>query len=144
MSIGIKARKRLVELFNMNLSGSSEEAQALKEEAHALARRILRDFGQRALGLDRNRFTVRTNMGGTAVAGETSLHTDPFGPHGGVYVLIGIPMTDGRVLFRAVTDRKDHCGRANHWTTVVNAFGNEPNEREFCDTVKSLVSPVSV
>lgn len=67
-----------------------------------------------ALGLQRGRFQVRSNMAGIAVSGEIILHTDDF------YIQLELScMGPGsEVMFRSCVDRKDYVGGRNHFASI--------------------------
>lgn len=72
---------------------------------HRMGRRVLRAIAAE-LGLQSGTFDIRSNLGGTAVAGEITLH----GEH------IYIQFSEGdSFMYRSCEGRKDYTGGANHW-----------------------------
>jgi hypothetical protein len=70
-----------------------------------MGRRVLRAIAAE-LGLQSGTFDIRSNLGGTAVAGEITLH----GEH------IYIQFSEGdSFMYRSCEGRKDYTGGANHW-----------------------------
>lgn len=76
------------------------------------------------LGLKDTQFEVRTNKGGTAVMGETTLHTDPIFNGKGLYIQLsrfGIGVVPKLALCRTVTSRKDYVGGRNNMLNLAEA-----------------------
>lgn len=79
---------------------------------HKTAKRLLAQIARNSLRLLPNQYDLSSNMGGPAVSGEITLHTDalyiqvsesPFGP------------VKANVLVRRCVGRKDFCGEQNHY-----------------------------
>lgn len=79
-----------------------------KLKYHQLGKRVLKVIAAE-LGLQSGTFDIRSNLGGTAVAGEVTLH----GEH--IYIQFCEPMNGLEVLYRSCKSRKDYSGGANHW-----------------------------
>ena len=79
-----------------------------KLKYHRLGKRVLKAVAEE-LGLQSGTFDIRSNLGGTAVAGEITLH----GEH--IYIQFCEPMNGLEVLYRSCKGRKDCSGGGNHW-----------------------------
>lgn len=80
-----------------------------KRKYHLVSKSQLRKLAQ-ALGLKAGEFDLRSNMGGDAVSGEVTLHTD------NLYVQVSQPFADLLgILLRTCKGRKDYCGGPNHF-----------------------------
>ncbi len=100
-----QALDQLYKLHGMDLAYNAEA----KAEYHRLARRYLK-YIAKLLGLPKGSFDVRSNMGGIAVSGEVTLHTDD------VYVQLSpFPLTFHDILIRTCKGRKDFTGGQNQW-----------------------------
>jgi hypothetical protein len=78
---------------------------------HKLAKAALTEVG---LDLGHNKSTVRSNLGGVAVSGEITLHTDR------IYIQIsrGVLGKSKGIMFRSVKCATDHYGGPNHFTSL--------------------------
>lgn len=74
---------------------------------HNSCKVILRRVAEQ-LGLKKEDYDLRTNMGGPAVRGETTLHGE------GIYIQIGSQF-GSEVLVRSCKGRKDYTGGANNF-----------------------------
>ena len=63
-------------------------------------------------------FDLRTNPGGPAVSGETTLH------HEKLYVQISVENGKPMVLWRTCEGRKDYSGGPNNWGEADKAYAN--------------------
>lgn len=83
---------------------------ALKKRFHREAKKLLRIVAK-TMGLSAKDYDLSSNMAGTAVSGEITLHTDS------LYISVGQRyMANGcDVLVRACEGRKDYTGKKNHW-----------------------------
>ena len=79
-----------------------------KLKYHSLGKRILRAVAKE-LGLQSGTYDIRSYLGGTAVAGEITLH----GEH--IYIQFCEAMNGLEVLYRSCKGRKDYSGGGNHW-----------------------------
>ena len=61
------------------------------------------------LGLQSGTYDIRSNLSGTAVAGEITLH----GEH--IYIQFCESMPELEVLYRSCKGRKDYSGGCNNW-----------------------------
>jgi len=86
---------------------------ALKKRFHREAKKLLRIVAK-TMGLSTKDYDLRSNVGGPAVSGEITLHTD------NVYVQVSQSyMGNGKnILVRACDGRKDYTGKVNHWAPV--------------------------
>jgi hypothetical protein len=84
-----------------------------KREFHLRARRQLRCLAD-ALGLAPGTYDLRSNQGGIAVSGETTMHGDR------LYVQACQPATghDSGVMFRTCQGRKDYTGGLNNFASL--------------------------
>ena len=75
------------------------------------------------LGLVKGSFDVRSNMGGIAVSGEITLHSDS------LYVQLSESCMHrgGSLLYRSCKGRKDYTGGPNHFEKMADL----KNERDF-------------
>jgi hypothetical protein len=82
-----------------------------KKSFHQLSRKLLAEI---AAELGSSVMELRTNLGGAAVSGETTLHTDR------VYIQISKGgMGEGReVLYRSVTGTSDYSGGSNNFLSL--------------------------
>lgn len=76
---------------------------------HRLGKRVLKAVAAE-LGLQSGTYDIRSNLGGPAVAGEITLHSDL------LYIQFRGPMGQGlEVLYRSCKGRKDYSGGTNRW-----------------------------
>lgn len=106
------------------LNGYSQEGQEAKEAFHRDGQKFLRALAK-TLGLEPGRFDVRSNLGGMAVSGEVTLHSDD------LYVQLSEScMRPGvQVLYRTCDSRKDYCGHQNHFAAMDQFKGEEAQSR---------------
>jgi len=124
-----KELQKLGQVWNSGrLHGYDDEAQANKELGHKLAKKALKEFATKYLGLTKDQFDVRSNMGGIAVSGEVTLHTDPFRKLG-IYVQISQSAigSGGSIMFRTCTSRKDYTGGPNNWADIKRLIEDPAN-----------------
>ena len=102
--------KTLGEIMSRPIDAYSEENAHRKASMHAIGKRQLRRLSA-ALGLASTDRDIRSNMGGIAVSGEVTLHTDT------LYVQISQScLGQGHeILFRRCSGRDDYCGQTNHF-----------------------------
>jgi hypothetical protein len=80
-----------------------------KLKYHALGKRVLKAVAME-LGLQSGTYDISSNLGGTAVAGEITLHTNH------IYIQLCESCGQGlEVLYRSCKGRKDYSGGRNHW-----------------------------
>lgn len=96
--------KELIRLAKTDL-GYNETAKA---KFHRLAKSTLSDLAWQ-LGYAKNAYDLRSNMGGIAVSGEITLHSDE------LYVQLSQSMTGMGFMWRTCRHRKDYTGGANQW-----------------------------
>jgi len=84
-----------------------------KEAFHRNARRQLKIVAN-ALGLEPEKFNLRSNKAGIAVSGEITLHADR------LYVQISQPATgaDSGILIRTCHSRQDYVGGPNNFASL--------------------------
>jgi hypothetical protein len=117
-----RLRKYIPEKFKLAAKGSTSDFATFvnsgpiagdymcKLAFHAGAECILKEIAFR-LKFMRADYTLKMNLAGDGVAGETSLHTDTF------YILMG-EFSDGsekEFLYRSCKGRKDYVGGWNCW-----------------------------
>ncbi|NDF13658.1 MAG: hypothetical protein EB060_12700 [Proteobacteria bacterium] len=99
---------------------------------------ILRKFATKHLGLTTDQFEVRSNLGGIAVSGEVTLHTDPLpGTHHGIYIQVSqwcASASNSTVLFRTCKSRRDYTGGANNLCNIL-VFATDVDMEAFAHTV---------
>jgi hypothetical protein len=83
----------------------------LKAEFHKAAKRCLRRL-VKELGLQKGEYDLRSNMGGIAVSGEITLHTD------WCYVQVSQFRPVAEVMFRSCEGRQDYTGGPNHFCSA--------------------------
>lgn len=82
--------------------------ETFKAMFHARAKAYLRKIAK-MLNLAPGTYEIRTNKGGIAVLGETTLHSDT------LYVQLGGSVANTSFYYRACKGRKDYTGGRNHW-----------------------------
>ena len=92
---------------------------------HNSCKVILRRVAEQ-LGLKKEDYDLRTNMGGPAVRGETTLHGD------NIYIQIGSQF-GSEVLIRSCKGRKDYVGGTN------NYVGDKANIEGIVKTAKYCI-----
>jgi len=100
-------------LLTAGIHSYSDEAHARKCAFHRDGRRFLKGLAAE-LGLARGSFEVRSNLGGIAVSGEVTLHSDT------LYVQLSESCLRPHVsiLYRRCNGRRDYCGQTNHFVAV--------------------------
>ncbi|WOB06491.1 hypothetical protein [Piscinibacter gummiphilus] len=97
------------------INAYSDAGSARKRALHAKGKVWLHKLAC-DLGLDTSEYDVRNNLGGIAVSGEVTLHSDT------LYVQLSEHCFGGRagvsVLYRTCSGRKDYCGHQNNTTTM--------------------------
>lgn len=96
-------------LLKTDYCAYSDVGAANKEALHKDGKKFLRELAK-MLGLEKTDYDLRSNLGGIAVSGEVTLHTDK------TYVQIseGWSGQGLTILHRTCRDRDDCCGGANH------------------------------
>lgn len=80
-----------------------------KTAFHRESKKVLKALAG-ALGLQKEQFDLRSNMGGIAVSGEITLHSDS------LYVQFSQSvMGNDRFMWRTCKGRKDYTGGSNQW-----------------------------
>jgi hypothetical protein len=108
----------------MNAWGNGPHCIA-KTKFHRAAKSFLKAYAKDVLKLTSDQFEVSSCLGGDAVLGEVTLHTD------NIYVQICQPYFDRskNVMFRTCKDRKDYCGGSNNWCSLIELTQFNVNER---------------
>ena len=89
--------------------GSCSYNEANKARFHKDGKAICRQL-VKLMGLEKGQYNLRSNMGGIAVSGEVTLHTD------GVYFQLSQSAVAGlEVMYRKCKDQKDYTGGRNRW-----------------------------
>jgi hypothetical protein len=86
----------------------SEEGCVLKHNFHRAAKLLLQKIA-RKMELPKGSYEIRTNLGGIAVCGETTLHGE------NIYIQFGQSHNQDYFMFRHCKGRKDYTGGANNW-----------------------------
>ena len=110
MSKNTHPASRLIEIFVHSLSYCDP---GLKKAFHREGKKVLRKLAA-LMGLKKGEYDVRSNMGGIAVSGEVTLHTDR------LYVQIDqtIMGPQSVILMRTCDGRKDYTGGMNHFAPI--------------------------
>lgn len=100
---------RLITLQHINLSYCEP---SLKREYHSQAKKVLRLLAKE-LGLLTSGYDLRSNMGGIAVSGEITLHSDHF------YIQISQgSFANSGIMFRECDSRSDYHGQHNTFERI--------------------------
>jgi hypothetical protein len=105
-----------------------------KEIFHKEGKAFLRDVAKE-LGLEKGTYEIRSNMGGPAVSGEVTLHSDT------LYVQLSESCVGGPgvgILFRACRGRADYSGLQNHWMTLRHLFQHVAERERWIEGLKRL------
>lgn len=98
------------------------EAGRIKKEAfHKEGKKFLKDLAE-MLGLKKGEFDLRSNMGGVAVSGEVTLHSDK------LYVQLFESCVGHKgieVLYRSCKGRKDYAGGQNNMVSMERLTDNQ-------------------
>lgn len=117
-----------VELGRGILHGYSEESFRRKERFHSLGKKVCRALAD-ALGLSKGSYDVRSNKGGTAVAGEVTLHAE------NLYIQFSDCALRRGFMVRPCKGRKDYCGGVNNWVDYSALF----NFKRGVEEIKNLL-----
>jgi hypothetical protein len=80
-----------------------------KAAFHSESKKVLRALAK-ALKLEKGQFDLRSNMGGIAVSGEVTLHSD------NLYIQFQQSVLGGtQFMWRTCKGRKDYTGGQNQW-----------------------------
>lgn len=106
----VKNANNLRTLASEHIDAYSRAGDSRKIKYHRMAKRQLRRLAK-VLGLEGSQFRLDTNMGGIAVCGETTLHTDT------LYVQVSQSCLGPghEIMFRQCESREDYCGKRNHF-----------------------------
>jgi hypothetical protein len=96
--------KELIRLAKTDLGYNA----TAKAKFHRLAKSALRDLAVE-LGYALDAYDLRSNLGGIAVSGEITLHSNE------LYVQLSQSMTGMGFMWRTCKHRKDYQGGANQW-----------------------------
>jgi hypothetical protein len=99
-----------------------------KLEYHRLGKRVLKTIADE-LGLQSGTYDIRSNLGGPAVSGEITLHTDH------VYIQFSNGVMGDRFMARSCKGRKDYTGGANIWIKYDKLL----NLPEVCKTFQIII-----
>ena len=99
--------QQLVEIGSGKYIGYNQDA---KNNFHYLARHVARQIAKK-LGLEKGSYDIRTNMGGIAVCGETTLHGE------NIYIQISQSCLGPNMgfMYRSCQGRLDYTGGPNQW-----------------------------
>lgn len=104
-----------------------------KQAFHRAGKRLLKRIADQ-LGLTKGLYDLRSNLGGIAVSGEVTLHTDT------LYLQLSQGVLwrgEGMILFRRCNGSKDYSGHANHFMLVERLLEEKAADR-FITTLKTL------
>ena len=76
-----------------------------KSKFHRLGKKIAKELAQ-LMNVDAD---IRSNMGGIAVSGEITLHSD------NIYVQFSQNALETCFMYRSCKSKKDYCGGPNNW-----------------------------
>jgi hypothetical protein len=99
----------------------SEAGRIKKEVFHKEGKKFLKNLAEE-LGLKKGDYDLRSNMGGIAVSGEVTLHTDK------LYVQLYESCVGERgihVLYRTCKGRKDYAGGSNNMVSMERLAENQ-------------------
>jgi hypothetical protein len=98
-------------LLAENINAYSVEGQLKKTQFHTAGKKFLKSL---ALELGLEDFVVRSNLGGMAVSGEITLHSDDF------YAQFSESATSRGVslMYRSCASKKDFCGNRNNFVNI--------------------------
>jgi hypothetical protein len=99
----------------------TDEGHLKKEAFHKEGKKFLKNLAAE-MGLEKGEFDVRSNMGGIAVSGEVTLHTDK------LYVQLYESCVGERgiqALYRTCKGRKDYAGGQNHTISMQRLTENQ-------------------
>jgi hypothetical protein len=103
-----------------------EYNEANKKAFHSEGKKVLKALAK-MLDLEPGTFSVRSCLGGIAVAGEVILHTEH------AYIVINKGCGQSNVMFRSCKGQKDFCGGPNRWTKAENLLS-----KSFIRTIMSI------
>ena len=120
-------------LLTTDINAYSAEGHERKCAFHRDGRRFLKGLAG-ALDLARGSFEVRSNLGGIAVSGEVTLHSDT------LYVQIaeGLVWPDVQILYRRCRGQRDYCGEMNHFVAVRDLAAADWRLKAFVSELRAL------
>lgn len=120
-------------LLTAEINAYSNEGHARKCAFHRDGRRFLKRLAAE-LNLARGSFEVRSNLGGIAVSGEVTLHSDT------LYVQLAqsVLWPDVRILYRRCNGRRDYCGQTNHIVAVRDLAADNWRLKAFVTELRML------
>ena len=114
--------KLLDKTMTPSLLGGDVSYDDLRKQAfHKSAKRLLRRIADE-LGLVKGQYDLRSNLGGIAVSGEITLHTDT------LYLQLSqgvLTRGQANILYRRCSGRKDYVGMTNHFIAVADLHDRE-------------------
>lgn len=118
-------------LLTADLNGYSEEAQNRKISFHKAAKKLLSSIAKN-LGIQQP-YRLDTNMGGIAVAGETTLHADT------IYIQLckGMSGQGNQIMYRTCTSQKDFSGGQNKFVSLSD-FADQSKQRKVLEEMLSM------
>lgn len=106
---------KLDQMVAQGVCGSSQPGSP-KARFHNTAKRILRKVASESLELEKGDYDLSSNVGGVAVSGEITLHSDS------LYIQVSESIfgtTKASVLVRRCNGRKDFTGEVNNFCPAV-------------------------
>lgn len=116
-----------------NINAYSDAGFELKATFHAQGKAFLTKLAK-LLDLPAGSFEVRSNLGGVAVSGEVTLHSDD------LYLQMSeSAITPGvSLLYRTCNGRKDYCGHQNRFVKM-DAFSGADNQTKMVAQLRALL-----
>lgn len=109
-----KTVRDFVSISDINMSYAPVDVKA---NFHRLGKAALRAIAK-DLGLQKGTYSIRSNMGGIAVSGEVTLHSD------NLYIQFSqstvMVYSRPAFMFRSVKSQKDYTGGVNHWMSYLD------------------------
>ena len=117
-----------------NVNAYSDSGAALKDAFHKQGKVFLTRLAK-TLGLLDVSYEVRSNLGGVAVSGEVTLHSDD------IYIQLSERCTSRGIymLYRTCDGRKDYCGHQNRFAQMT-AFSGVDNQLKMLKQLGALVA----
>lgn len=122
-------------LLEHDINGLSDLSEVKKNNFHKNAKSFFCDLAKE-IGLPKDKFDIRSNMGGIEVSGEVILHGDH------IYVQVSEScLRDGLViLYRARNGRNDYCGKHNRFIRMKDLSYNENQMKIWLDICRRIAS----
>lgn len=122
-------------LTEQSVNAYSDSGEALKKSFHTQGKKFLKQLAA-SLGDVIGEFGISSNMGGIAVSGEVTLHSDH------LYIQLSEHCGGERgihMLYRTCKGRKDYCGGQNN-SVAMRKFAEEDAQYNFQKTMQRLAA----